>query len=69
MKRDLKRERAIAKAAGPLSMWRPPPDRAPPVRAREAREWLRRAEAELAELEASPLDPDHPGPGPEFGGS
>ena len=68
MQRDLKRERLIAKAAGPLTVWRRPPERRPPpVRARETRDWLRKAEAELHELEEAGDRLAGPDPGPEFG--
>ncbi len=68
MERDLKRERLIAKSVGPLKMWqRPAERRQPPVRARETREWLRRAESELRELESGGDRLEEPQPGPEFG--
>ena len=74
VKRDLHRERLIAKSAGPLKVWRapePPPGCSGARAAAEAaatREWLRIAEAEERELAAARGRLVAPDPGPEFGG-
>jgi hypothetical protein len=67
VKRDLQRERAIAKALGPLKVWSPTPERRPArLTARDTLAWLRQAEREREELNNSP-DADHSSDiGPEF---
>lgn len=54
MQRDLRKEREIAKAVGPLVMWRAVPTRS--IRRthnRVAATWIRRKEAERRELAAA----------------
>lgn len=54
MTRDLKREREIAKACGPLKTWTPTAERRPPRgTARASLDWLRQMERERAELDAA----------------
>jgi ribosomal protein S7 len=53
MGRDLRREREIAKAAGPLRMWTPKPELRPRRSKSVAAQWLRQQALDQQEREAA----------------